>query len=142
MSFAFTVLCRIIIRIYLIRKWSNYTVNPSYIESKLWFYQFLTLGFLEFCTQCLGIHLLMDELRQKSDERYTYVYLVRPQEDDIIYLNIYGAIIFAIYLFKLVWIIGLYAYFWYYGGLKKKQYKTESVIYSTGNYRNDSLILK
>ena len=45
--------------------------------------------------------------------------MVKPQEYDLLYLNIYGAFIFIIYLSKLVFISGLYIYFKYHGGLEE-----------------------
>ena len=74
-AFAIAVYFRIAIRIYLACKWMNQKIDPSYIESKLRFYQFFSLGLAEFCTQILGIELLLVE-RQKDDpiEDYAYVY--------------------------------------------------------------------
>ena len=54
-SFAITVYSRIMIRVYLVFQWMNEKIDPSYIENKLTFYQFFSLGSLEFCTQILGI---------------------------------------------------------------------------------------
>ena len=142
-AFAIAVYFRIMIRVYLICKWMNKKIDPSYIESKLRFYQFFSLGLAEFCTQILGIHLLLHEMREKDERDYSYNYFEKQQKDVLIYLNIYGGVIFTIYLCKLIWILGLYLYFWYHGGLKKVESDSEfDASIKPTDYHKDSLLLK
>lgn len=78
-SFSITIFCRILISVYLICKWTKVLIDPTYIESKLRFYQFFTLGLLEFCVQSLGIYLFMELHILKNEKyHYAYKYLVMP----------------------------------------------------------------
>jgi hypothetical protein len=117
-AFEILFVLRLMIRLYLICQWRNKKIDPSYADARIGFWQFLVVGTLEFGIWVYGIILLFQfksiELHMTKDEIAYFKY-------SFYFIEIYSTIHSILYFPKLLAMLGIFAYIWYWGGFEKTE---------------------
>jgi len=122
-GFCIVFLTRLILRIYLICKWSNKKIDPTFTEANITFYSFFTLGLFEIIVTLYGlvIYFSLPKFLDKYDKTtYDYDMVLNKKwaKGFTIFLIIYGSVHTVFYIAKALMLIGVYSYFKFYGGLE------------------------
>ena len=73
--------------------------------------------------------------------KYTNEYLIFPLRKSILILFWYGILITLTYIIKTIWLVFLFLYFWYNGGLKKQsEFDGDQYLVSESNLRKSKTI--